>query len=185
MADLKSGESIEVPGSEGRTYVIENSDGNYSCTCMAWKTKNAPKSMRSCKHLMRFRGEQEENERITKEPEEPDIPMPRVLTTTADILAAIETLCGFSRLWLDAEIAKYWNPKRKRLSLIQALADGVSPNTKEVIILDVIDQPSLATLFIDRVMKDPSIQKVFHNASFDLDYLGRLVGSSWRGFLQR
>jgi hypothetical protein len=173
MPDLKPGESAEVPGSGGRTYVIKNSDGDYSCTCMAWKHQSASFSRRTCKHLKRFRGEQSELERTTiKEPVEPDIPMPRVLTTTADISAAIETLCGFSRLWLDTEIAEYWIPQRRRLSLIQALADGVKPNTKEVIILDVIDQPSLATLFVDRVMKNPSIQKVFHNASFDLDYLG-------------
>ena len=173
MPDLKPGESAEVPGSGGRTYVIKNSDGDYSCTCMAWKHQSASFSRRTCKHLKRFRGEQSELERTTiEEPVEPDIPMPRVLTTTADISAAIETLCGFSRLWLDTEVAEYRIPKRRRLSLIQALADGVKPNTKEVIILDVIDQPSLATLFVDRVMKDPSIQKVFHNASFDLDYLG-------------
>ena len=174
MPDLKPGESTEVPGSGGRTYVITNSDGDYSCTCMAWKRQYASFSRRTCKHLKRFRGEQSELERTTiEEPVEPDIPMPHVLTTAADISAAIETLCGFSRLWLDTEVAEYWIPKRRRLSLIQVLADGVRPNTQEVIILDVIDQPSLSTLFVERIMKEPSIQKVFHNAGYDLDYLGR------------
>ena len=172
MSELKSGDTVEVCGSEGRTYTITNSKGDYSCSCMGWKTQDLPKSMRTCKHLKTFRGEREEYERITKEPDEPDVGMPRVLTTAADISAAIERLRCCSRLWLDTEIAEYWDAKRRRVSLIQALADGVPPNTREAIILDVIDQPSLVSLFVDRIMKEPSIQKVFHNAGYDLDYLG-------------
>lgn len=172
MPDLKPGESIEVPGSKGRTYVIKNDDGDYTCTCAAWKHAHlkGPTGKRSCKHLRELRGEREEEERINKEPEEPDVPMPQVLKAAADISAAIERLSDCSRLWLDIEWTAYSKPQR--LSLIQVLADGGEPNTSKVIILDVLDQPSLANLFIDRIMKDASIQKVFHNAKPDLQFLG-------------
>ncbi|MEO1373976.1 MAG: DNA translocase FtsK [Cyanobacteria bacterium J06635_10] len=74
-------------------------------------------------------------------------------------------------LWLDTEVADWWtsNPK---LSLIQVLANPKDSTGEFAYILDVLDKPNLTAYFIDQIMVNPQIEKVFHNASFDLKYLG-------------
>ncbi|NJO80833.1 MAG: cell division protein FtsK [Cyanobacteria bacterium RM1_2_2] len=39
-------------------------------------------------------------------------------------------------------------------------------------ILDVLEYPDLTQFFIDQIMKNSKIEKVFHNASYDLKFLG-------------
>ena len=172
MPDLLPGEMTEVPGSGGRMYVLKNSDGLYSCSCMAWTRQKVSSSQRTCKHLKRFRGEEAELDRIAVgAPPEPDIPLPRVLDHPQQIADAIESLRGNSRLWLDTEVAD-WQRNGGRLSLIQALPEGAEPHAGSAVFLDVLDRPELTDLFIRQIMMDRSIEKVFHNASFDIRYLG-------------
>ena len=74
-------------------------------------------------------------------------------------------------LWLDTEIADYWTVY-PRLSLIQVSSDYTDKIGESTYILDVLDKPELAEEFIKQIMFNPQIVKVFHNASFDLKYLG-------------
>jgi ribonuclease D len=71
-------------------------------------------------------------------------------------------------LWLDTEVADCFS-SRPKLSLIQ-LSD--SPNKEQVAILDLLGKPQIIEEFIARIMENESIEKVFHNASFDLRFLG-------------
>ncbi len=102
-------------------------------------------------------------------------------------------------LWLDTEVADYQTSK-PRLSLIQVLdnstnitenylSDKPSYTTKkavantpvsalsltaeQVCILDVLNQPKLVDEFIKTIMVNSEIEKVFHNASYDLRLLGK------------
>jgi len=93
------------------------------------------------------------------------------LQESDSIAQAIVNLTAAKTLWLDTEVADYkTNP---RLSLIQVLDNSTDLNGDSVIIFDVLDRPESSTLFIDKIMKDPNIEKVFHNASFDLRLLGK------------
>src|SRR5215213_1750910 len=64
MPDLRDGESIDVPGSNGAVYTIKNVGGVYACNCMAWRTQSAPVDRRTCKHLRRLRGDAAEDARV-------------------------------------------------------------------------------------------------------------------------
>jgi ribonuclease D len=173
MNDLQPGESVEVPGSGNQTYILRNTNGDYSCTCMAWKRQRIPSAQRTCKHLKRFRGEQAELDRtaVSAPPPMPDIALPNVISEPQAIRDAIERLAQCERLWLDTEIAD-WQRGPGRLSLIQALPDHGEPHPAGTVFLDVMDQPDLIDQFIDRIMKQESIEKIFHNANFDVRYLG-------------
>ncbi len=94
------------------------------------------------------------------------------LTKAAEIRTIISQLAMYPVLWLDTEIADWWTPNPK-LSLIQALADPGDRTGSSSYILDVLNQPDLVQLFIEQIMANPQIEKVFHNASFDLKYLGK------------
>lgn len=109
------------------------------------------------------------------------------LTAPKDIEAAIADLTSAQRLWVDTEVADF-KTKKPRLSLIQILADrwdlssdltriGDLPNldtlASQVYLFDVLDKPELVTDFIDRIMVNPDIEKVFHNASYDVKFLGK------------
>ncbi len=91
------------------------------------------------------------------------------LTDATEIKAQINQFCSSKILWLDTEVADYRTPN-PRLSLIQVLANPTA--TGDAYILDVLDKPDLAAYFINQIMVNPQIEKVFHNASFDLKYLG-------------
>jgi ribonuclease D len=93
------------------------------------------------------------------------------LTEAADIRSLITQLASYHILWLDTEVAN-WNTCTPRLSLIQVLADSTDLNGEFAYILDVLDKPELVTYFVDQIMVNPNIEKVFHNASFDVKYLG-------------
>ncbi len=83
----------------------------------------------------------------------------------SSILAIIGQLASAHILWLDTEIAN-WNTPQPRLSLIQVF-DG-----NNAYIFDVLDKPDLVQEFVNQVMVNPLIEKVFHNAPFDVKYLG-------------
>lgn len=94
------------------------------------------------------------------------------LTEVADIEAAIFQLANCPVLWLDTEVAEWWTSQPK-LSLIQVLADVQDLNGTSTYLLDVLDRPDLVQLFISQVMANPVIEKVFHNANYDLRFLGK------------
>ncbi len=101
------------------------------------------------------------------------------LTDPTDIKDAIATCTQVKRLWVDTEVADY-RTKKPRLSLIQILPDfpGDFPNSLDLLmnrvyLLDVLNHPQLTAEFINRIMADPAIEKVFHNASYDLRFLGK------------
>ncbi|MDY6783348.1 MAG: hypothetical protein SW833_12535 [Cyanobacteriota bacterium] len=95
----------------------------------------------------------------------------RYLDKAADIRDAI---CEFSlcdRLWLDTETARVYNPPQI-LSLIQVTADADDLEGNSVTVLDMLYKPDLIEEFVHRVMVNPQIEKIFHNASFDVKHLG-------------
>lgn len=93
------------------------------------------------------------------------------LTAPNDINEQVPLIAQATRLWMDTEVADY-KSKKPRLSLIQLLVqDGPLANT--VLMLDVLDQPELVELFISEVMSSPRIEKIFHNADYDLRFLGK------------
>ncbi len=97
--------------------------------------------------------------------------MPYLVQAT-DIQAAIHQLSTYPILWLDIETAEWWTPYPK-LSLIQILTNFHDLKGDSVYLLDVLDQPKLVQLFVDRIMGNSSIEKVIHNASYDLRFLGK------------
>lgn len=93
------------------------------------------------------------------------------LTEATEIRTQIAKLSSAKTLWLDTEIAD-WNTPYPKLSLIQVLANPTDSRAESVYILDVLYKPDLAAYFINQIMVNPQIEKLFHNASFDLKYLG-------------
>ncbi|MEB3151326.1 MAG: DNA translocase FtsK [Sphaerospermopsis sp.] len=94
------------------------------------------------------------------------------ITNPAEIYQQISQLAKCKNLWLDTEIADCNTPYR-RLSLIQVLANPRDLTGEFAYIFDVLDKPDVSTYFINQIMVDGGIQKVFHNADFDLKYLGK------------
>ncbi|MFM9266592.1 ribonuclease D [Tychonema sp. BBK16] len=92
------------------------------------------------------------------------------LTVANDIKALIAKFSQSRILWIDTEIADYIsNPK---LSLIQVLADPKDLTGDATFLLDVLNQPEVTKKFIDQIMVNPNIEKVMHNASYDIRFLG-------------
>lgn len=96
-----------------------------------------------------------------------------------EITQIIQKLANSSKLWVDTEIANWKDRKNASISLIQILPEskettgaGVDKLLKQVIMLDVLGKPKAIQLFIDTIMKNEKIEKVFHNRSFDLQFLG-------------
>lgn len=100
-------------------------------------------------------------------------------TDSKEIQALIAQYSQAKILWVDVEVADY-QTSNPRLSLIQVLDDSNLVNSKSsleslsqyVSILDVLDQPKLADELIAKIMRNSAIEKVFHNASYDLQFLG-------------
>ena len=63
MPDLEDGESVEMPGSGSKPYVLKNVGGVYSCSCPAWGNQSLAIEKRTCKHIRTFRSDQAEEER--------------------------------------------------------------------------------------------------------------------------
>ncbi len=93
------------------------------------------------------------------------------LTKASEIQTQIAKFALAKVLWLDTEVAN-WNTSYPKLSLIQILAEPADSTGKFAYILDVLDKPDLIAFFIQQIMVNSQIEKVFHNASFDLKYLG-------------
>lgn len=75
-------------------------------------------------------------------------------------------------LWIDTEVADF-KSRNPKLSLIQVL-NSCSDNLKEnVCILDVLENLEITDIFIKKIMLNPAIEKVFHNAKYDLKFLGK------------
>ena len=92
------------------------------------------------------------------------------LTAANDIKALIAKFSQAKILWVDTEIADYKSDPR--LSLIQVLADSTDSTGDATFLLDVLDRPELAKDFINQIMVNPNIEKVLHNASYDIRFLG-------------
>ncbi|HEY9596239.1 MAG TPA: ribonuclease D [Cyanophyceae cyanobacterium] len=93
-------------------------------------------------------------------------------TRATDIKAQIADYAQATILWLDTEVADP-QTRKSRLSLIQVLDDPKDLTGNHVAIFDVLEQPELVELFIDKIMVNSAIEKVFHNASYDLKLLGK------------
>ena len=99
------------------------------------------------------------------------------LTEASEIYQQISQLSLSKTLWIDTEIADWYTDKPK-LALIQVLADYTDLTGESAYIFDVLGKPDLAVYFINQIMVNPQIEKVFHNAGFDLKYLGREVAQN-------
>lgn len=93
------------------------------------------------------------------------------LTTETQIRSLIAEYTKVKTLWIDTEVADY-NSRSPRLSLIQVLDEPNDLSGDRVFILDVLKKPDVISEFIDKIMVNANIEKVFHNASFDLKFLG-------------
>ncbi|MDZ8052705.1 MAG: ribonuclease D [Aulosira sp. ZfuVER01] len=93
------------------------------------------------------------------------------LTHAREIHAIIAKYTQAQTLWIDTEVADY-KSRNPRLSLIQVLDDPYDMSGDRVHLLDVLDQPDIIGEFIEKIMLNPDIEKVFHNASYDLKLLG-------------
>ena len=93
------------------------------------------------------------------------------LTSASAIRSQIAKLTQSSTLWIDTEVADY-KSKNPKLSLIQVLDDPTDMSGDRIYILDVLQSPDIVADFITQIMLNPAIEKVFHNASYDLKFLG-------------
>lgn len=94
------------------------------------------------------------------------------LTEVDDILEAIAHLRQARTLWIDTEVADYKSKDKAKVSLIQVLDDSTDLSGDQVSVLDVLEKPKLVNEFIEKIMINPSIEKVIHYATYDLQYLG-------------
>jgi ribonuclease D len=99
------------------------------------------------------------------------------LTDDRDIKNRIDEYTKAEVLWLDTEVAEYQTRKPK-VSLIQVLNEPHDMTGEHVDILDVLDQPELIDYFSDRIVANAGIEKVFHNANYDLKLLGKTKAKS-------
>ncbi|MGD2180425.1 ribonuclease D [Lusitaniella coriacea] len=93
------------------------------------------------------------------------------LTDSRDIRDAIARYCQRPILWIDTEIADF-RSKTPKLSLIQVLDDSTDFKGDRASVFDVLECPECAIEFIERIAVNPAIEKVFHNAKYDLKFLG-------------
>ncbi|MGF2039115.1 MAG: ribonuclease D [Nostoc sp. CmiVER01] len=93
------------------------------------------------------------------------------LTSAREISAIVAEYTNAKTLWIDTEVADY-KSRNPRLSLIQVLDNPKDMSGDRVYLLDVLDQPNIITEFIEKIMINSAIEKVFHNASYDLKLLG-------------
>lgn len=94
------------------------------------------------------------------------------LNQPSEIKNLIDEFAEAKILWLDTEVADY-HSNQPRISLIQILAYPQDTTGARTCILDVLEQPSVVDYFIQVIMSDRSIEKVFHNAKYDLQFLGK------------
>lgn len=95
------------------------------------------------------------------------------LTSASEIRSLIAKYTHSKTLWIDTEVADYQS-RNPRLSLIQILDNPNDLSGECTYILDVLEKTKLVDEFIERVMLNPTVEKVFHNASYDLRFLGKI-----------
>jgi len=88
------------------------------------------------------------------------------------ILDQIAKFTDYKILWIDTETADWQTPNPK-ISLIQVLADPTDLTGDNAYILDVLNKPDLVTYFVNQIMANPEIEKVFHNSGYDVKFLGK------------
>ncbi|MEH2068711.1 MAG: ribonuclease D [Nostoc sp.] len=93
------------------------------------------------------------------------------LTSAREIYAIVAEYTQAKTLWIDTEVADY-KSRNPKLSLIQVLDNPDDMSGDRVYLLDVLEQPDIIAEFIQEIMLNSSIEKVFHNASYDLKFLG-------------
>jgi ribonuclease D len=93
------------------------------------------------------------------------------LTDPSEIRFMIAEYTKSQTLWIDTEVADY-KSRHPRLSLIQVLDDPKDMSGDRIYLLDVLDQPDVVVDFVEQIMINPTIEKVFHNASYDVKFLG-------------
>lgn len=93
------------------------------------------------------------------------------LTAAREILSLITEYTTAKTLWIDTEVADY-KTRNPRLSLIQVLANPEDMTGNSVYLLDVLDKSDVISDFVERIMVNDAIEKVFHNAGYDVKYLG-------------
>ncbi|MDZ7958657.1 MAG: ribonuclease D [Aulosira sp. DedQUE10] len=93
------------------------------------------------------------------------------LTSASEIYAIVTEYTKAKTLWIDTEVADY-KSRQPKLSLIQVLDDPLDMSGDRVYLLDVLGQTEIIEEFTENIMLNPSIEKVFHNASYDLKFLG-------------
>ncbi|TBR58236.1 ribonuclease D [Westiellopsis prolifica IICB1] len=93
------------------------------------------------------------------------------LTSASAIRSQIAEFAQSSTLWIDTEVADY-KSNHPRLSLIQVLDEATDMSGDRIYLLDVLDSPDIVADFISQIMTNSAIEKVFHNASYDLKFLG-------------
>ncbi|MBE9213318.1 ribonuclease D [Plectonema cf. radiosum LEGE 06105] len=94
------------------------------------------------------------------------------LKSASEIRSLVAKYTKVKTLWLDTEVADY-DTRNPKLSLIQVLHDCTDLTGESVYILDVLEQPFIVEEFIEKIMMNSSIEKVFHNAKYDLRFLGK------------
>lgn len=93
------------------------------------------------------------------------------LTSASEIRSLVAEYTKVSILWIDTEVADY-KSRNSRLSLIQVLDNPIDLSGDRIFLLDVLNQPDVVDEFINQIMVNPAIEKVFHNATFDVKFLG-------------
>ena len=93
-------------------------------------------------------------------------------TDISEIHSTIDLCAQASTLWIDTEVSEY-KSKNPQLSLIQILDEASDMTGDRIYILDVLKQPDVVAAFVDEIMVNPAIEKVFHNAKYDVNFLGK------------
>jgi ribonuclease D len=93
------------------------------------------------------------------------------LTSTSEIRAIVAEYTNAKTLWIDTEVADY-KSRNPRLSLIQVLDNPKDLSGDRVYLLDVLEQPNIIAEFVEKIMINSGIEKIFHNASYDVKFLG-------------
>lgn len=116
--------------------------------------------------------EETKDDEIVEKENQPLKNLPKqYLTETTDIQASIDKLALNTILWLDTETSDY-NTSKPKISLLQVLVDPEDTSGEGVYILDILNKPEVVAYFVNKIMLNPKIEKVFHNASYDLKFLG-------------
>jgi DNA ligase-1 len=116
MPDLKDGESTEVKGSARKPYILKNVGGVYSCSCPAWRNQSLSIERRTCKHLIRFRGEKAERQRLARTFLPTASTAKKAVTTPPLLLAETwDTTADVNGWWLSEKldgVRAYWDGKK-------------------------------------------------------------------------